>query len=64
MSMRLLEVGPWNGIVRIGVGGFETISGHVVNVALVTLTVSQPTASQTTYAIDARQAARRRVKPR
>ena len=31
---RLLEGRTWNVVVRLGVGAFETITGHVVNVAL------------------------------
>ena len=52
LRQTLLRAVSWNGVVRIGVGGFETITGHVVNVALVTLTAVSPSRDQIMYAMD------------
>ena len=49
---RLLHTVSWNGVVRIGTEGFETITGHVVNVALVTLAPGFPSKRQIMYAMD------------
>lgn len=42
MRERLLRKCIWNGVVRLGPGAFETIGGHVVNVALTTITAGSP----------------------
>ena len=39
---RLLTEKTWNVVARLGPGAFETISGEVVNVALVVLSAGQP----------------------
>ena len=39
---RLLQDRTWDLVARLGTGAFETISGHVVNVALITLSGSEP----------------------
>jgi hypothetical protein len=39
---RLLRERTWNMVARLGPGAFETIGGHVVNVALVTLSSNKP----------------------
>ena len=39
---RLLREWTWNVVARLGPGAFETISGEVVNVALVILSAEQP----------------------
>ncbi|MCC6426046.1 MAG: SAM-dependent DNA methyltransferase [Phycisphaerales bacterium] len=40
---RLLKERTWNMVARLGPGAFETIGGHVVNVALTTLGSNRPT---------------------
>ncbi len=39
---RLLRERAWNFDVRLGTGAFETISGHVVNVAMIVLSAEAP----------------------
>jgi hypothetical protein len=39
---RLLKEQKWNMVARLGPGAFETISGHVVNVALITISEGKP----------------------
>lgn len=39
---KLLSLRTWNLVVRLGPGAFETISGHVVNVALCVLSADKP----------------------
>ena len=39
---RLLERRKWNVVARLGPGAFETISGEVVNVALIVLSAGRP----------------------
>jgi hypothetical protein len=39
---RLLKERAWNLVARLGPGAFETISGHVVNVALMTISAGTP----------------------
>lgn len=39
---QLLKRQSWNIVARLGPGAFETIGGHVVNVALVAVTVANP----------------------
>ena len=50
---RLLNCRTWNCVARLGPGAFETISGHVVNVALLVLSSSRPNDAATTAGIDA-----------
>jgi len=50
---RLLEEQTWNLVARLGPGAFETIGGHVVNVALITLSAGKPTAQSIMAGIDA-----------
>ncbi|WP_437225985.1 Eco57I restriction-modification methylase domain-containing protein [Planctomicrobium sp. SH661] len=45
----------WDMVARLGPGAFETISGHVVNVALIVLTSSRPFESSTLVGIDVSQ---------
>ena len=39
---RLLKERTWNMVARLGPGAFETIGGHVVNVALLTISGGKP----------------------
>lgn len=39
---RLLSRYSWNVVARLGSGAFETVSGQVVNVALIAITASEP----------------------
>lgn len=48
----LLNRRTWNLVARLGPGAFETISGHVVNVALLVLTANQPNAGATMSGLD------------
>lgn len=43
----------WNLMVRLGAGAFETISGEIVKVVLLTLTNDQPAVHQELHVIDA-----------
>ena len=42
LRKRLLKEKTWNAVARLGPGAFETISGEVVNVALVVLSAGKP----------------------
>ena len=42
MRETLLKEREWNMVARLGPGAFETIGGHVVNVALIGLTAVKP----------------------
>ena len=42
LRQRLLKERTWNVVARLGPGAFETISGEVVNVALVVLSAAKP----------------------
>lgn len=48
----LLENRTWNGVARLGSGAFETISGQVVNVALLLLSTTPPAAGHVMAGID------------
>ncbi len=48
----LLENRSWNAVARLGPGAFETISGHVVNVALPMLSATKPADDHTMAGID------------
>lgn len=48
----LLETQSWNVVAGLGTGAFETISGEVVNVALVTITNSRPSTEHAMAGID------------
>jgi hypothetical protein len=50
---RLLKERTWNMVARLGPGAFETIGGHVVNVALVTLSSNKPKPDAVMAGIDA-----------
>jgi hypothetical protein len=52
MRCRLLETVTWNFVAPLGSGAFETISGEVVNVALLGWTRSEPTAHSTFMAVN------------
>ena len=49
---RLLKRRTWNLVARLGPGAFETIGGHVVNVALSVLSADRPTRSWGMAGID------------
>ncbi|MEW6071032.1 MAG: N-6 DNA methylase [Planctomycetota bacterium] len=49
---RLLEQNTWCSVARLGPGAFETIGGHVVNVALVTITGSVPEETHVMAGVD------------
>ena len=49
---RLLKRRTWNVVVRLGPGAFETIGGHVVNVALGVLSGGRPDASAEIGGVD------------
>lgn len=48
----LLRQWTWNIIARLGPGAFETISGHVVNVTLLTMSAAKPGGAATIAGID------------
>lgn len=48
----LLDNRQWNCVARLGPGAFETIGGHVVNVALLTLTADHPECGHEMCGID------------
>ncbi len=49
----LLDRSSWNIVARLGPGAFETITGHVVNVALLVVSASLPEPTQSMGMIDA-----------
>jgi N-6 DNA Methylase len=49
---RLLKEAAWRWIVRLGVGAFETVSGHVVNAALVCLENKEPKGEDWFFELD------------
>lgn len=46
LRQTLLKHRTWNAVARLGPGAFETISGHVVNVALMMLSTTRPSDTQ------------------
>jgi predicted GIY-YIG superfamily endonuclease len=52
MRESLLRNRLWRGIARLGPGAFETIGGHVVNVALIMLSATRPSTTATISGID------------
>ena len=50
--MRVLKTRKWDMVARLGPGAFETISGEVVNVALIAISASIPSDGHTFAAID------------
>jgi len=52
LRQKLLKERTWNLVARLGPGAFETISGHVVNVALLILSASEPSDDATMAGID------------
>lgn len=54
----LLEKRQWNVVARLGPGAFETISGHVVNVALPMISTSPPEKDHLVAGIDISSAAK------
>lgn len=50
---KLLDTREWNAVARLGAGAFETISGHVVNVALISLSARTPARDQAIGCLDA-----------
>jgi hypothetical protein len=53
LRQRLLEVRQWNAVARLGPRAFETISGEVVNVALLVLTANNPNETHVFAGLDA-----------
>lgn len=53
LRQRRLQNQTWNMVARLGPGAFETISGEVVNVALLLLTQHRPCKDQKIHGIDA-----------
>src|SRR5439155_24781259 len=53
LRKRLLQNQSWNMVARLGPGAFETISGEVVDVALLLLPRYQPGKDQKIYGIEA-----------
>ncbi len=49
---RLLKRRTWNLVARLGPGAFETITGHVVNVALNVLSAGHPDSGRTMAGVD------------
>ena len=49
---QILRANTWNMVSRLGTGAFETISGEVVNIALLTLTSLTPEQGQCIYGSD------------
>lgn len=52
LRQTLLHSSEWNIVARLGPGAFETISGHVVNVALLSLSARKPDEAATMAGID------------
>jgi hypothetical protein len=52
LRQMLLENRSWNTVARLGPGAFETISGHVVNVALPVLSATPPADAHMMSGID------------
>lgn len=52
LRKRLLEERSWNVVARLGPGAFETIGGHVVNVALLSISGDKPSPTQSLSGID------------
>ena len=50
---QLLGEKSWNTLARLGAGAFETISGEVVNVVLVTISVALPNPGTELHGVDA-----------
>lgn len=53
MRQMLLENRSWNAVARLGHGAFETITGHVVNVALTMISAISPIETHAIAGIDA-----------
>ena len=51
--MRLLKTRKWDLIAKLGTGAFETISGEVVNVALLAVSVASPSRGHAFAGVDA-----------
>ena len=56
LRLSLLKATEWNSVAKLGAGAFETIGGEVVNVALVTHSLSQPEKERCFAAVDASKA--------
>lgn len=52
LRQMLLESRSWNAVARLGPGAFETISGHVVNVALPMISAAPPADGHAMAGID------------
>ena len=50
---KLLQRRTWNLVARLGTGAFETISGHVVNVALPVISSAKPSEAAAIAGVDA-----------
>jgi hypothetical protein len=57
MRKTLLERRTWNLVARLGPGAFETIGGHVVNVALLEITAREPADDSVMAGVDVSGAA-------
>ncbi|MFO0831553.1 MAG: N-6 DNA methylase [Phycisphaerales bacterium] len=57
MRKTLLERRTWNLVARLGPGAFETIGGHVVNVALLEITAREPAEDAVMAGVDVSGAA-------
>ena len=55
---QLLKHRTWDLVARLGPGAFETIGGHVVNVALLAISAGKPDADHAMLGIDASAASR------
>ncbi len=53
LRTELFKTAKWDAVVRLGTRGFETITGEVVNVALVSISHSRPSIQHEFLAIDA-----------
>jgi hypothetical protein len=53
LRRRLLQKQAWHLVVRLGPGAFETISGEIVNVALLLLTHQSPASEHRLFGIEA-----------
>ncbi len=59
---RLLKERTWNIVARLGAGAFETITGEVVNVALICLSHSAPSMASVMTGVDVSSAVTSRLK--
>ena len=55
LRQRLLRQHTWDVVARLGPGAFETISGHIVNVALIALSGNTPSTQQRIFGMNAEE---------